>query len=276
MDKLRDKLAATPLGVKELPMTITRRCPKSHVRLAQAIDPNIRALDDAPEGEILNVSYGQAVEMMQPGDLVLCRVNAELIKTAYALIRRGVRPLIKGRDLGAGLLSLLDKLAKNAADVRALTEALTKYRIEEEDKIYESLGEDKGAAKIMQLNDKCDCLFEFISGAKTVIEIRGRIESLFEKRDTDETNANAVTLGTVHRTKGLEAERVFVLAPELLMHPAAKQPWEIQQERNICWVAATRAKFTQTAPGTLVFVGMTPTIYLQAPVTSGALISRGE
>lgn len=33
-------------------------------------------------------------------------------------------------------------------------------------------------------------------------------------------------LSTVHRAKGLEYPRVFLLEPELLPHPAAKQGWQ--------------------------------------------------
>jgi superfamily I DNA/RNA helicase len=70
-----------------------------------------------------------------------------------------------------------------------------------------------------------------------------------------------VVLGTVHRTKGLEAERVFVLAPDMIPHPMAKQEWEREGEKNIAWIAATRAKFTTTTPGTLVFCGHVPAIF---------------
>jgi superfamily I DNA/RNA helicase len=45
----------------------------------------------------------------------------------------------------------------------------------------------------------------------------------------------------VHRAKGLEAKNVFILKPELLPHPMAKQPWQQEQERNIKYVAFTRA-----------------------------------
>jgi DNA helicase-2/ATP-dependent DNA helicase PcrA len=269
MDKLRDRLAATPLGVKELPMTITRRCPKSHVALAKAISPEIQALDDAPEGVILSLPYAKAVEEMKVGDLVLCRVNAELIQCAYALIKRRIRPLVKGRDIGEGLLSLLDKLAKDVDpdhEMESLQQALSAYRYEQEDKLMAAYG-DKAESRILALQDKCGCLIEFLANAKTIAEMRTNIESLFEKGNETGSIINAVVLGTVHRTKGLEAERVFVLAPDLIPHPAAKVAWEQQQEKNIAWVACTRAKFDAKtdAPGTLIFCGAVPCIYNYNP-----------
>lgn len=112
IDELVTRLEKTPRGCKEFPLTITLRCPKLHVQLAQTLFPNIQALDDAPLGEIFSMAPDKATEMMEPGDMVICRVNKALIHTAYALIKRGIRPLIKGRDLGKGLIVLIEKLEK--------------------------------------------------------------------------------------------------------------------------------------------------------------------
>lgn len=260
IETLSERLGNTPRGVREFPLTITRRCPKLHVQLAQSLFPGIRALDDAPEGEIWNLKPDEAVAQMRPGDMVICRVNKELIPTAYALIRRGVRPVIKGRDIGKGLLDLLALMEKAVApstDRVRVVAALAMYRQEQLAKLL-PLGE-RAEGRIAAMNDKCDCLLEFLENSATVTEARSRIETIF----SDDVPNNAVVLGTVHRTKGLEAERVFVLAPDLIPHPMAKKEWERAQERNLAWVAATRAKFSvkTTAPGTLIFCGETPSIY---------------
>ncbi len=52
----------------------------------------------------------------------------------------------------------------------------------------------------------------------------------------------SVWLSTVHKAKGLEAERVFVLYPDKMPHPKAKKPWEMEQEMNGKYVALTRSK----------------------------------
>jgi superfamily I DNA/RNA helicase len=52
-----------------------------------------------------------------------------------------------------------------------------------------------------------------------------------------------VELSTVHRAKGLEADRVFILAPEKLpLVWAGQQAWETEQEQNLRYVALTRAR----------------------------------
>lgn len=267
-------LSETDRGVVEFPLTITRRCPKSHVRLARALSPNIQALDDAPEGVVMSVREDDAIAMMEPGDMVICRINAPLIHAAYELIKRGVRPVIKGRDIGKGLTDLAIKLKGQCEDagewpedgggrdqMRVLRAALRNYHANESARLA-TIGE-KAQGRIAALDDKCSCMLEFIAGADDFGGMIGRIDAIFQ--NFEGKPANSVVLGTVHRTKGLEAERVFVLTPKLIPHPMASKSWEVEQETHIAWIAATRAKFTKDAPGTLVFCGHVPDIYNYDP-----------
>ena len=53
----------------------------------------------------------------------------------------------------------------------------------------------------------------------------------------------SVILSTVHRAKGLEEDRVFILYPDKLpLVWENQQPWELKQEMNLKYVALTRAK----------------------------------
>jgi superfamily I DNA/RNA helicase len=73
-------------------------------------------------------------------------------------------------------------------------------------------------------------------GANSVAELMTRCETLFSD------DKSAVTLSTVHKAKGLEADNVYILRPELMPHPMAKTPEAIAQESNIEYVAVTRTK----------------------------------
>jgi len=66
-------------------------------------------------------------------------------------------------------------------------------------------------------------------------ELYTRIESIFSD------DVQGISFSTVHKAKGLEARNVYLLRPDLFPHPMAKKPWEIQQETNIHYVAATRS-----------------------------------
>ena len=222
-------------------------------------------------GEITILKPDESDQQMKLGDLVLCRVTKELVKIAYKLIKRGIRPAIKGRDIGKGLKALLDVLVKRVDVIKTLLEdpsdihkrdrvivELHRYRHEELGKL--ALQGSKAEGRIESLNDKCDCMNEFLVNSSTLEEVEQRIHTLFNDKEKPE---NVVTLGTVHRTKGLESERIFVLAPDMIPHPAAKNDWQILQERNLAWVAVTRAKYDNAkgTPGTIFFCGMIPPIF---------------
>jgi superfamily I DNA/RNA helicase len=207
---------------------------------------------------------------MRPGDLVLCRVNAPLIPVAYSLIHRGIKPVIRGRKIGEGLIDLLEKLLQRQSgddtEVSEVRQELALYRFEQEEKLMQ-LG-DKALGRLGALKEKCDCLAEFLSYSENVVDCRAAINDLFKDFEADGKPKNAVVLGTIHRTKGLESERVFVLNPELIPHPMAKKDWEQQGEYNCAYIAVTRAKYDSKtgAGGTLIFCGPIPEI-LQGGVT---------
>jgi len=69
-----------------------------------------------------------------------------------------------------------------------------------------------------------------------VDELVHKIEGLF----SDEIEG--VVCSSVHRAKGLEADRVFIIRRDLMPHPMAQSPWELVQEKNLEYVAITRSK----------------------------------
>ena len=75
-----------------------------------------------------------------------------------------------------------------------------------------------------------------VASVKSAGELSAYIEGLFDD------NTPAVMLSTVHRAKGLENDRVFILAPDKLpLIWKGQREWELQQERNLRYVALTRS-----------------------------------
>jgi superfamily I DNA/RNA helicase len=95
-----------------------------------------------------------------------------------------------------------------------------------------------GQTRIDAVNDQAEMLQALAEGVRNVGEIEDRIEALFT--DNGLGQAGMITCSSVHRAKGLEAQRVFILADTLKAHSI--------EEMNIQYVAITRAKET------LVFV----------------------
>ena len=273
-DRLRRKLEP---NVVTLPLTRTRRCPKSHVKLAQTIVPQIRAMDEAPEGEVRTVTLDQALQELQPGDLVLCRVNAGLVGAAYKLLRRGVKAVVRGRDIGKGIERLLlDSLYVSPTSSALLADVLVAAQSSTAQTVAKlmRLPSGKGESRAQAARDKYECLVELSAGIQTVSELRSLIDKLFSDFEADGTPKNAVVFGTVHRTKGLEAHRVYVLQPNLIPHPMAKRENDREGERNLAYVAVTRAKYDGEHPGELVWVGGESSLFSHP--TDGMLESLNE
>jgi len=217
-----------------LPLSICYRCPSSHVALAQQLVPQIEAREDAPEGVIEDMDQGKFAERVKPGDLVVCRCNAPLVRPAMRLIANGIKAVILGRDIGQGLMALVRKVQKqrNTFDLLSTLMALEQYVSSESAKLY-STGK---AMKAQSLQDRADTIEALAEGCQSFADLEAKIASVFSD------DQQGITFSTVHRAKGTEADRVFILEPRLMPHPKASKPWEVQQERNIKYVALTRAK----------------------------------
>ena len=86
--------------------------------------------------------------------------------------------------------------------------------------------------------DKADCLYSFInhSGVKTPAQLIEYIKAIFSDDKAE------IVFSSIHKAKGLEANNVFFLQPNLIPSKYAEQEWELIQEQNLYYVAITRAK----------------------------------
>jgi superfamily I DNA/RNA helicase len=76
-------------------------------------------------------------------------------------------------------------------------------------------------------------------GLLTVEELVNRINTIFSG-----TNNEGIALSTIHKAKGLESDNVYILYPSLLNPRKDLKDWEKIVERNLTYVAYTRAKKT--------------------------------
>ena len=85
------------------------------------------------------------------------------------------------------------------------------------------------------LEDKVTALLFLCKLSSNITDLKFKIKSIF----TDDIQG--IVLSTVHKIKGLEADNVFIIRPDLLPMQTAK-PWQYIQEKNLEYVAYTRAK----------------------------------
>jgi superfamily I DNA/RNA helicase len=224
------------LDAKVLPLKVTYRCGKAIVREAQKFVPDFVAAEGNHEGEVLELPEGKLTETAAAGDFILSRVNAPLVATAMSLLRAGKRTRVAGRDIGKGLVTLVRKLkGRSVPDLLAKIGAWEERELLRLEKRFAGkLDSPTFVARCEAVRDQAAMITEITNGAKNVDEVTVRIESLFT--DDGLGQDGVITCSSVHRAKGLEAKRVFVLARTLRE--------TTQEERNICYVAITRAKQT--------------------------------
>jgi superfamily I DNA/RNA helicase len=138
------------------------------------------------------------------------------------------------------LLKLVDKMkAKSVPDYIAKVQA-------HGDRAIARLKNAKNSeAKIGAIQDQTETLVAIAQDAKNVQDIKDRCINLFQ--DSDKNPRPAVVLSSVHKAKGLEWSKVFLIRSTFL-----RPGRESREEENIYYVACTRTK------NELVFVADPP------------------
>lgn len=219
-----------------LPLSISYRCSKSVVRLAQTIVPTIEPSDTAPEGEVKTLEEFGA-ETFKADDMIVCRNMAPLLKLAYNLLSQKRHCIVRGRDIGQGLIVLIDKLkAKDIPDL------LLKIKDWCKNETARAIAKDPDA-NLNNIEDKAASLTVLAESSEnqTIQTLKQELTALFQIGEKEDKK-DVVILSSIHRSKGLEAERVFILNRELMPSRYAKKAWELKQEQNLEYVAITRAK----------------------------------
>jgi hypothetical protein len=246
-------------NAKTLPLSITYRCSKNIVKHAQELVPSIQAAPNAIDGPEVETIGSYDAKFFQPKDMVLCRNNAPLVEFAYKLIQAGVPVFVKGRDIGANLIRIIEtcvvekiwvpnpkvpgkKMPEfSVANVttQTLVRELGKWRATQIDLIKIENPDDDAA--VQRIDDQYNSVMVFAMANKDnrVSTLVVEIEAMF----SDEAREDAVVCATIHKSKGLEADRVFMHRVDC-MYPFYVTPgtWQYDQEKNLDYVARTRGK----------------------------------
>lgn len=227
LDRLKQEL-----GAVELPLVTTYRCGQSIVRRAQRLVPDIEAGANNPEGIVDTLAYKDLLQAAAPGQFILSRINAPLVSITLALIRQRKRARMAGRDIGAGVKAVMLKLCKGNSylPVDTMLENLATW----ETKTVTRLANYGQLDLVDRCHDQADTIRALAedSDETTVAGLMQTLDWLFQDEHTDDT----IVCSSVHKAKGLEADRVYVLMESLYRRGTTPE------EENIEYVAVTRAK----------------------------------
>lgn len=233
------------------------------------------------DADVRTIGMEALLGAVETGDMVLCRMGAPLVAPALSLlasgtpvviaggkdlpasIRRLYRDLDEGHNLGDRITAYLEALLhgrkgrKGLRGMRGLVRSPA-YRGDEaaarQDESYvtaEMLGDALRSLNTAHRESESSLPLVATQGTNDYIG------SLFDTNDDEpaQQNENVVTFSTVHRAKGLEASRVFIITDRMgeddegnpKASPCFMLPWsmhtpdEAEQERNAVYVALTRA-----------------------------------
>ena len=258
------ELIADELSATRLPLSICYRCPLQHVALARWVEPRIEPRRDAPDGVLLRYGDdgtlccdaphlhgldcdclrggGEAPStepaLYQPGDVIISRPKAPLVKVAYWLLRHGVKAMILGRDIGQELHSYLISHVKYGETVQVplLVERIRKSTA----KLIEAAVRADDDGEVEELCDRRDVLVAVLTQSGRVDKAIVALNEIFGA----ERRLDTVCLSTIHKFKGGEADRVWWLdyhKPDL-SSPRLKREWQRREAENLRFVASTRSR----------------------------------
>lgn len=227
-------------NTEKLPLSVTYRCEPKILSMVKHINPNIISYKTEDEGEIIEeFSYHD----LKDNDMVLCRETFPLVSLCITLLKENKKATIIGSEIGKILIKMItdcqDKIENY--DMSSVFSHLHKQK----KLLIENIIEKNKITKDEALEDMLVILFDekikiiegLVNSNSTPDDVIEKINNIFKDDET-----NGIVLSTIHKSKGLESERVFILHKELMPSKYAKDTWELEQEQNLIYVAYTRAK----------------------------------
>lgn len=229
------KLAALP-NTKHLPLSVCYRCDQSIIDLAQTIVPEIEARPNASAGI---VNHAAVLADLKDGDMVLCRNTFPLVKLCMKLLAKEVKAHIVGRDIGINLINMLKgtKQFDISDAMHRLSRELEKIKMNLMGRKGLSEAEAREEMAYVSYEEKINVIEILSRNIDSVKEVCDKIEKIFQDKSKD-----GIKLSTIHKAKGLENNRVFIIHKDLMPSKMAKTPAMKEQENNLIYVAYTRAK----------------------------------
>jgi superfamily I DNA/RNA helicase len=233
-----DNLTKMP-NTKLLPLSVNYRCGSKIINLAKNFVNQIIAHDNAPEGFI---NINASINDIQDNDMVLCRNTAPLVKLCLEFLHSSKKAYVKGTDIGEDLIRLIVKSStKTTTELKKWLDYELKKLIYQLKKQYPYLDdtEIKAHNSLVIFHEKWLLITTIITNENITL-----CENLILKiRQVFLNNSTGICLSTIHKAKGLESNRVFIIDKEkTLPSKFAKLPWQKEQEKNLEYVAYTRAK----------------------------------
>ncbi len=237
---------------RELPLSSCFRCPDIAINLVNNIYPSIPIEGTGKNGSIEVFNQQDILELTLPGDLILSRKTSPLVSLCLEMLAAELPAIVKGRDISKLLTKEIDAIERIDFRIENFPSSWSLHQA----KKIEILKEYKNSeSAIESFNDTMTAIMTIFENQTFTgfIQFKEFLEGLFSNDELGQ-----IVLSTIHRAKGAEAERVFLIeTQDLPMEWRHQQDWEYEQEQNLHYVALTRSTsqlFIQSGAGWLNFL----------------------
>ena len=229
-------------NARKFDLPICYRCSKAVIREAKECVSEIQLWDGHKHRGNVEL-LGEFKEdftskVFQLNDFIVCRFNAPLIEFVIDLFEHNKAFYFVGRDIFTRLEKLNKTLKVNYDhDMPYMIKLSTWYNNIKA--LYKKFGND---GEVAVINDTYQCMKALYNKANKGNErtIYNDMEMIISKLKTRPVDG-AIRLSSIHRAKGLEADRVFFLDRDRLPMKSFSQA-DVASEYNLIYVAITRAK----------------------------------
>ena len=206
-------------NMKQMPLTISFRCPQEVVKEVWSKVPSMSWKEDAIIGKVER--WGKwRLDDIPNNAVIICRNNSPLYKLGLRLLLSGRVPNIKG----GAITSFISKNMVKFGDLSmSRDELLAHIDAWEKTKIKTVLRKNAASS----IKDKADCMRVFALQGETLEEALAYADALFESK-------GRINLMTGHKAKGMEFDEVFFLDMKLIGSGL--------QEENLRYVIQTRTR----------------------------------
>lgn len=216
-------------NVKELPLDICYRCSTKIIDVANQVY-DVMEYHKSNKGIVATLNNTIDIK---DNSMVICRNSKPLIDLYFELLGSGKNVYIKGEDILTGIVRFLKPYANHTTESAKIEMG---YKM---DDLAEDTS-DNGKIKLYYFKedyDKYKKLAQHLSTPyETVDSLLNKVKSLFIDKK------NAIMLCTIHKSKGLEADVVYILNENLIPSKFAKSTEQLVQEQNLKYVGRSRAK----------------------------------
>lgn len=237
----------------KLSLSFCFRCPNNVIEYAQNFREDIKPFTEK-EGIIEKIDFHQVTNLANNSDLIISRTKAPLTSLLFVLLESNKKVNIHQDDINDLFNELRFLFSKEELNtINVFRNGYDFFEKIKDRNIYFVENNAKKMSNASQkeeyIKDETDYVIRRINflqrqssihiDVRTINELIKRIENLVTESD------EAIKLSTIHKAKGLENKRVFILDYDKLpMKKDGHKPWETIQENNLKYVALTRTKHT--------------------------------